>query len=381
MSGPGAPAWRSGAGATLLSVGVSTGGPSGSGEGPQVRRSEAAAFARVKRSHSGVRTFLTGVHGDPRVREALVWSTCQRMELYGWIADGCTSRELEALVASLRVGLFGDEPPGLAVNVLLDDEARHHLLRTACGLNSDLPGDRDVTAQLETACRSARSAGAAGPRSIRMVAEAKAVAREVREQTHWGVFATGYCAAALARIHELEGIRPRDLTHVVIGGSTTSRSVLGTLRDDHGVPDQRLTVVFRGHHGQRRELRKAVGGGTALKTHGYGDEEVLTRVAAADVVYFGIDRPDPVFRASTLAGLRDFRTRPLIVLDFNSSGSIGAGPLPSFVTVWDAKDLDHAVAAHTAIMTARADFREALDEAEERIALRLGTTAVREEPC
>ncbi len=378
MIGPQA-VWRSDGAPVLLSVGVSTGGPADPGDGPSVRRSEAAAFARVKRSHGGVRAFLEGLRSDPRVLEAFVWSTCQRMELYGWIAGGCTSSELEALVARLRAGLFGDEPPGLLVNVLLDDEARHHLLRTACGLNSDLPGDRDVAAQLDTACRSARSAGSAGPRSIRMVAEARAVAHEVRSRTGWGTFATGYCAAALARVYEVDGTRPPELTHVVVGGSTTSRSVLGTLRSDHAVPDERLTVVFRRHHGHRRELRAAVGEGTALKAHEYDDECVLARVAAADVVYFGIDRPDPVLDAATLAGLRDFRSRPLTVLDFNSNGSIGAGPLPSRVTVWNARALDGAVAAHTAIMTARADFREALDEAEERIARHVA--AAREAPC
>jgi hypothetical protein len=207
------------------------------------------------------------------------------------------------------------------------------------------------------------------------------LAREVREQTRWGAFATGYCAAALARVREVDGLEPRRFTHVVIGGSTTSRSILETLRNDHGVRPERLTVVHRRHHGQRRELREAVGGGTALQVRDYRDERVLARIARADVVYFGIDRPDPVLEASTLGGLRDFAARPLTLLDFNPCGSLGPGALPSGVTPWSAKALDRAVAAHTAIITARADFLEAVAEAEERIAVRLSAMATPEEPC
>jgi len=155
--------------------------------------------------------------------------------------------------------------------VLAAREARHHLLRTACGLNSALPGDRDVVAQLQTACRIAQCARTAGARATTIVNEAAALAQAVHAETAWGRFSTGYCAAALARICEVDGVRPDRFHHVVVGGSTTSRSILSTLAEEHGVPHRQMTLVYRDHHGQMRQLRAALGSGRRLRVHAYGE--------------------------------------------------------------------------------------------------------------
>ncbi len=361
--------------ATLLLVGAAVAGPLAGGQGPSFRFSDVAAFGRVKPSHKSLRGFLDGVRADGRVLEALVWNTCQRVECYAWIPDATAREERERLVAHLRRGLFGSEPRGLAVNVLVGAEAWHHLLRTACGLNSDLPGDLDVTTQLETALRSACSAHTAGPRSEGLVAHATDLAHELRRDTSWGVLGTGYCAAALARVFEADRIEADELRHVVIGGSTTSRSILRALREEHAVPEAGLTVVYRDHHGQMKELRTAVGNGRRLRVHAYVDDRVLSAIARADLVYFGIDQHEPVLDASTLAGLRSFTERPLTILDFNSFGSVRGSALRLGMTLWNARSLDRAVATHTAILTARGDFSRALAEAEERIADRVSAAA------
>jgi glutamyl-tRNA reductase len=251
--------------------------------------------------------------------------------------------------------------------VLWGAEAQHHLLRTACGLNSDLPGDRDVSAQLETARRIAQCAGTVGPRATQMVEDARAVADDIHARTSWGRFSTGYCEAALARVSE-EGSRPLDeLQHVVIGGSTTSRSVLTALTERLHVPHRQMTVVYRDHHGQMKQLRCAVGCGTRLRVHAYWDKRVLQSIATADMVYLGIDQPDPVIDVDMLQELRDFRDRPLTIVDFNSFGSISGTPMPEGVTIWSNERLDQALHAHAAITTTRVGFSDALDEAEQWI--------------
>jgi len=364
--------------ASLVMIGVSLPGSLRCGRGPPITHSTPEAFARVKRSHRAVRAFLDRVRGDDVVCEALVWNTCQRMEIYAWLPERARAgrsrdgpeRAHDQLRWLMRE-LFGEEQPGLQVNVLRGKEARHHLMRTACGLNSDLPGDRDVALQLETACRIAQRAGTAGTRATRLVEEAVALAREVRLRTSWGDFSTGYCAAALARVFEVEGIPPDELRHVVIGGSTTSRSILSALRQDYGVPACQMTVVYRDHHGRMKELRRAIGNGRRLRVHAYADPRVLRAIEDADVVFFGLDQPEPVVEAPALASLRDFTVQPLTVVDFNSSGSVGAGAVPPGIRVWDAAELDRVVAAHSAITTTREGFARALDEVERVIAVRV----------
>jgi siroheme synthase-like protein len=365
-------------GASLLMIGASVAGALPPGDGPVVPASDASAFARLKWSHRSVRTFLDGLLANTNVREALVWNTCQRLELYAWLPRDMDAGARRRLEEDLRGALFGVDPAGLRVGVLNGTDARHHLLRTACGLESELPGDRDVTAQLETACRSARTAGTAGPRTVALVEDAVALARDIRENTTWRDFATGYCAAALARVFEVDGIRPEELRCVVIGGSTTSRSVLTALRIEHHVPERQLAVVYRQHHGQMKELRAALGNGRRLRVHGYRDERVLRALAGADLVVFGIDQTEPVMDAETLLGLRDLAARPLTVVDFNSSGSvagIAGDQRAGQVRLWSGRDLDRAVATHVAITITRPGFAEAVGEAELRIRTYLGDVA------
>lgn len=367
--------------ATLLLVGVSLGGPLGEGEGPHIRSSDPDAFTSVRPSHRSLRSFLERARDQEHTLEAFVWSTCQRLECYAWVPDTLGPDGRDQLARELVGALFGRASDSLEVNVLVGFEAWHHLLRTACGLNSDLPGDHDVTRQLESALRTACSARTAGSRSRRMVEEAVALSHELRDDTPWGSFSTGYCAAALGRACEADGLVPDELRHVVIGGSTTSRSVLEALRDEHAVPEARLTVVYRDHHGQMKELRAALGSGKRLRVHAYTDERVLSAIANADVVYLGIDQKEPVFETSTLAGLRDFTRRPLTIVDFNSFGSLDDTELPRGMALWSAKALDQAVAAHTAILTARTDFSKALSNAEERIADRLSAAVAVGRSC
>jgi glutamyl-tRNA reductase len=147
--------------------------------------------------------------------------------------------------------------------------------------------------------------------------------------------------------------------------------VLSLLTASYQVPQRALTVAYRDHHGQMKQLRAAVGGGRRLRVHTYADERVLRAIADADVVCFGIDQPEPVLDAEALEGLRDFTLRPLVILDFNSSGSVREEVLPAGVRLWTATRLDQAVAAHAAITTTRAGFQRAVDEAEAYLVERL----------
>jgi glutamyl-tRNA reductase len=362
---------------TLMMVGASRANSLRSGRGPVVRYSDAHAFAHVRRSRKELRAFLDWIRTHTPFAEAFVWTTCQRIELYGWLPAALSGADRGRVLHEARRSLFETEPEGLAINVLSGPEAWHHLLRTACGLNSELPGDRDVVDQLQTTCRIAQCAGTVGPRTTSLVNRAVALAAAACGQTRWGDFSSGYCAAALSRICEVDAIHPETLHHVVIGGSTTSRSLLAALAERHGVPQQHLTLVYRDHHGQLKQLRSAVGSGKRLRVHSYSEESVLRAIADADLVFFGIDQPEPVLDAADFTEIRDLRARPLTLVDFNSFGSIASPERLRGVTVWSAKALDEAVAAHTAVTITRAGFAQAVDEAEEWIARQLpSVTAV-----
>jgi ferrochelatase len=352
---------------SLLMIGASFEGGVRSGRGPHLRYSDPSVFGRVRKTRKEIRDFLDWIHTQPDVGEAFVWNTCQRIEFYGWLADPTDRQARRSAVERIRSRLYEAEPDGLEVNTLFGIEAWHHLMRTAAGLNSALPGDLDVVAQLETACRTAERAGTAGPRTACVVDSAVAVSRDVRTATTWGHVSHGFCLAALLQVQEVDGAHMDECRHVVIGGSSTSRSVLSALSDQFDVPKQQMTLIYRTHHGQLKLLRSAIGHGKRLRVQSYSEQAVLAAIAAADFVYFGVDYQEPIFDAGTLGRVRDLKQRPLRVIDFNSFGSIASASPQSGLKIWTAEDLDQAIVDFVEGMRAQPRFSRAVEESEEWI--------------
>ena len=359
---------------SLVMIGASMAGKARSQHGPDVVFSPGGVVCTVKKSRTALRAFLDWVREETSVEESFVWSTCQRIEFYGWLSEGTDDADREFPVAKIRQHLFGAEPEGLKVNVLFGVEAWHHMMRTACGLNSALPGDLDVLSQLQTSCRMAKRVGTAGARVTKLVESAEVVAEEVRTNTSWERFSRGFCSAALSRIHDLVGADLDTCKHVVIGGSATSRSVLSTLAERYRVPQRHMTLVYRDHHGQMKLLRSAIGNGKRLRVHSYSDDSVLDEIANADFLFFGIDHANPVISADMLVGRRDFVRHPLYVIDFNDSGSVVDLDGTNGVFVWTANDLERAVESYADAMCVDERFPSAFEQVENWIEKRLPST-------
>jgi ferrochelatase len=353
---------------SLVMIGASVRSRVGPGRGPRLRYSDPNGLCCVKKPQDEVYAFLQSIRRDGRAREALIWNTCQRFEFYGWLENPDDTVARECVVARLRRQLFETEPEGVSVNVFFGADAWHHLMRTIAGLNSGLPGDKDIVEQFQTAYRIAERAGTAGPMSRHLVDEAVTSACDVRKETSWGRLDPGYCYASLAQIHEHSGLNLPECRHAVIGGSTTSRSVIQTLHEKFDVQKSQMSLVYRNHHGgQIKLLRKAIGNGKRVRVSSYSEQAVIKTIAAADVVYFGIDRDEPILDAEAIRGIRDFSQRPLTIVDFNTFGSIRGAPDLDGVTVWNAQQLENEVTAFAEAMCAQPQFTSAVEEAEEWI--------------
>jgi glutamyl-tRNA reductase len=329
-----------------------------------LRYSTPDAFLRVEKTRKEVHSLLQRLAEQPHFREAFIWDTCQRIEFYGWVRGPESPARRAVAAARITQDLFGAGRQGLEVNRLEGCQLWHHLMRTACGLNSRLPGDLDVTAQLETAVHFAQSAGAAGGRAATLLERVLRVADDVGRATEWGAFRAGYCRAALGQLRDPQQVSWDRCTHVVIGGSTTSRSIINTLVDVYQVPQPQITLVYRGHHGQWKLLRAALGDGRRLRVQAYTDAEILQAVAAADVVYFGLDVAGPVLEPAAINRLRDFRRRPLLLVDFNSLGSVGCSSPAPGITLCSAPQLDAAVTRYADTLRRQPEFCRAAQAAD-----------------
>lgn len=131
----------------------------------------------------GLGRVLRGVIARTEVSEALVLSTCNRVEIYAVPAAAPdAARHAVAGVLSAERGL---EPSTLERHgyALSGDAALRHLLRVSASLDSLVVGEAQILGQVKEAAAFARAVGAVGPVLDRCLQAAFRAAKAVRTQT------------------------------------------------------------------------------------------------------------------------------------------------------------------------------------------------------
>jgi len=143
---------------------------------------------------------LADLRARDGVEEALILSTCNRVEIAIAAADGYNPRDIVDgfLTGWKAIGLKGWEP------YLYRHEGReaiHHLFRVASSLDSMVIGEPQILGQLKAAYAAAHDAGALAGTLDGLVTRAFGVAKRVRSETGIGQMAVSvsYAAVELAR--------------------------------------------------------------------------------------------------------------------------------------------------------------------------------------
>ncbi|MBO3745740.1 glutamyl-tRNA reductase [Streptosporangiaceae bacterium NEAU-GS5] len=135
---------------TLLVVGLSH------------RSAPMALLERVTVSGDALAKLLHDVRRDAHVAEAMVVSTCNRVEVYADVDrfHGGVTAVTELLARHSGVG---QERLAPSLYVHYEDRAVQHLFSVACGLDSMVVGEGQILGQLRQALRLAQDEGTAGP--------------------------------------------------------------------------------------------------------------------------------------------------------------------------------------------------------------------------
>lgn len=320
-----------------------------------------------KRPHLETVALLRRLGQSGRVRECWIWNTCSRYECYAWVPPGASAEEK---AATLRWSVEEALGPGAAdhANVLTGAAAWRHAIRTASGLNSVLVGDAEVADQLQAARCAAQLAGTAGELTGAFMLDVASAVKGVRTETGWGRFGNRYCDVALTRVAlRAGGFAGRC---VVVGGSTTSCSVLETLAARFGVGHDRVRLIYRGYRKGAlvRRLHAAAGAEHIHTVDDYSDPAVAAAIGEADVVFFALDQRQSVVSARSLAATRDLGARPLAIVDFNTFGSVEMDMAPAGLTVINAGEIDEEIGGFDAEVLIDAALPAAVAEAEAWIA-------------
>jgi len=136
------------------------------------------------------------VSRESPIREALVLSTCNRVEI---LVSGTPAAEVASLVLSRWAGHCNRDAARLSPHIYAHSgtEAVEHVFRVASGLDSMVLGEPQILGQMKDAYRRAVGNGATGVILNRLLHKAFSTAKKVRTATGIGASAVSISYAAV----------------------------------------------------------------------------------------------------------------------------------------------------------------------------------------
>jgi len=238
----------------------------------------------------------------PGVEEVVILGTCNRTEIY------CLSSESgkEVLLDWIH-RINGITPGGLKEYFYSyeGEQAAHHLIRVASGLDSLVLGETQILGQLKTAWQQAHDAGSMGKVLDRLFQHTFAAAKAIR--TTSGIsdhpVSVAYTAVVLARqiFGELKS------QTVVLVGAGEMVQLCGRHLREQGVA--KLLIV-------NRSLEKANELAVELGASALTLDQLEDALPEADILISSTASPLPVIRKSDVkAALKKRRHRPMFLVD------------------------------------------------------------------
>ena len=236
--------------------------------------------------------------------EALILSTCNRVELVG---VGANSDKVREHLLRSWAGARHAEPEDLAPYLYeyTGNEAVRHLFSVASSLDSMVLGEPQILGQLKQAYRRSVESRATGVILNRLLHKAFSVAKRVRTETAVAANAVSISYAAVELARRIFGDMPTHRALLVGAGEMAELAAMHLLQA--GIDE--IVVVNRTRE-RAVELAKRFHGRAA------GFEELGARIAEADIVITSTGSPEPVIRARDLrAVLRTRKNRPMFFID------------------------------------------------------------------
>ena len=301
------------------------------------------------------------------LREAVVVSTCNRVELYG-VADAAGPARASAFARLCRHR--GVDPA--SVEPLLytheEEDAIRHAFRVAASLDSMMIGEPQILGQVKDAFALAQACETVGPALHTLFTQAFAVAKRVRTETEIARHAVSVSFAAVELAKKIfAGLGGRAV--LLIGAGK-----MGELAAKHLVEQGAFPVYVANRTWARaQEMARALSG-TAVPF-----DDLATPLAAVDIVVTSTGAPAPIVtRAHVERVMHGRGARPLFFIDIAVPRDVEPGVDGiEGVYCYDIDDLKQVVDANIRERLREAQRAEALVEREvAKFRARLGDVEV-----
>ena len=301
-----------------------------------------------------LRELLRDLAGTGVVREAIILSTCNRVEAYA-VAE--VPGEARAAVFRQLCRHRGVEPATVeaALYTYAEGDAIRHAFRVASSLDSMVIGEPQILGQVKDAFALAQSCEVVGPALHSLFTQAFAVAKKVRTETEIARHAVSVSFAAVELAKKIfAGLQGKAV--LLVGAGKMSELAARHLVE-HGVFP---VYVTNRTWARAQEMARALSG-TAMPF-----DELPTALGAVDIVITSTGAPEPVIRRDAVQRvMQGRRGRPLFFIDIAVPRDVEASvDALDDVYCYDIDDLKQVVDANLRERGREAHRAEALVDRE-----------------
>jgi len=301
-----------------------------------------------------LRELLHDLQSSDVLREVVVLSTCNRVEVYGVAEAPGEARALafRSLCRHRGVDLGTVEP---LLYTHLDADAVRHAFRVSASLDSMMIGEPQILGQVKEAFALAQACEVVGPQLHPLFSHAFSVAKRVRTETEIARHAVSVSFAAVELAKKIfDGLGGRAV--LLVGAGKMSELAAKHLVEQGAFP----IYVANRTWGRAQDLARSLSG-TAVPW-----DELPTALAAVDIVVTSTGAPEPVItRAAVVRVMHGRRGRPLFFIDIAVPRDVEAGVDGlDDVYRYDVDDLKQVVDANLRERAREAQRAETLVERE-----------------
>ena len=247
---------------------------------------------------------LTALRDYSAVREAVMLSTCNRIEIYSELSDYEEGvAQLKQFLQNFRHGSVSDMDSYLYT--LLGTEAVEHLFRVATGLDSMLIGEAEILGQVKDAYIAAQQAKSVEKTLHTLFREALNIGKRARSRTSIGEDSVSVATAAveLARRH-VGNIA--DCNVLVVGAGK-----MGMLAAKRFAALNAKEIIVANRSSQRaHDVIDSLGRG-----HAVGIPDIADALLDTDIVVTSAGASSFLITQTLVANIMQKRTRPLFLVD------------------------------------------------------------------
>jgi glutamyl-tRNA reductase len=283
---------------------------------------------------------------QPGIREGLILSTCNRVEIVTLQDDAVATENNKADLLRFLHEYFAVPPHDIQPHLyeFREREAVRHLFRVACSLDSMVVGEPQILGQVKESYTIAREVGAVSSQLDTLLQRAFTVAKKVRSETQIGSSSVSIASVAVDLARNIFGSL-QGKTVLLVGAGKMSE-----LAARHLIQQGAASILVANRTQSRAEKIAAEFSGPTVHTEAIPFDDLYAQAPRADIVITSTGAPQKLFgRSHGQHFLHSRRNRPMFFIDIAVPRDVDPGMNDvEGCFVYDIDDLQQVAAANLA---------------------------------